>query len=47
MDRTFLISGSILAALGVILGAFGAHVLKARIEPGLLETFETGVRYQD
>ncbi|GGO18644.1 uncharacterized membrane protein YgdD (TMEM256/DUF423 family) [Deinococcus humi] len=38
--------GAILAALGVALGAFAAHGLKARLEPNLLANFETGVRYQ-
>jgi uncharacterized membrane protein YgdD (TMEM256/DUF423 family) len=31
--------------LAVVLGAFGAHTLKGRIEPELLTAFETGVRY--
>lgn len=35
-----------LAALAVILGAFGAHGLKARISPEHLQIFETGVKYQ-
>jgi uncharacterized membrane protein YgdD (TMEM256/DUF423 family) len=39
-------AGALLAALGVGLGAFGAHALEARLDPGLLATFETGVRYQ-
>ena len=32
--------------LGVALGAFGAHGLRARLAPDALATFETGVRYQ-
>lgn len=32
--------------LAVGLGAFGAHALKARLEPDMLVIFETGVRYQ-
>lgn len=32
--------------LGVALGAFGAHALKARLAPDMLAVFETGVRYQ-
>jgi uncharacterized membrane protein YgdD (TMEM256/DUF423 family) len=32
--------------LAVSFGAFGAHALKARVEPDLLAIFETGVRYQ-
>lgn len=38
--------GAILAALGVALGAFAAHGLKASVEPAMLANFETGVRYQ-
>lgn len=42
-----LLSGSILSALGVAIGAFGAHGLKALLEQNQrLETFETGVKYQ-
>lgn len=41
-----LAAGLILAALGVGLGAFGAHALKARLDPAMLANFETGVRYQ-
>ncbi|MGA1198854.1 MAG: DUF423 domain-containing protein, partial [Candidatus Latescibacterota bacterium] len=32
--------------LGVMLGAFGAHALRGKLEPRMLEVFETGVRYQ-
>lgn len=42
--RTLLIS-SILLALGVFIGAFGAHGLKSLVTPEKLVTFETGVRY--
>ena len=38
-------AGSLLAALAVILGAFGAHALKAQLPPDQLLVFETGVRY--
>jgi len=37
--------GAALAGLGVALGAFGAHGLRARVTPDLLAVFETGVRY--
>ena len=37
--------GAALAGLGVALGAFGAHGLKARVTPEQLAVFETGVRY--
>jgi len=39
-------SGAFFAALAVILGAFGAHALKARLTTEMLTVFETGVRYQ-
>ncbi len=45
MYRQALVSGSLLAALAVILGAFGAHALKALVTPDKLLVFETGVRY--
>ena len=32
--------------LGVAAGAFGAHGLQGDVAPGLLETFDTAVRYQ-
>lgn len=31
--------------VGVAAGAFGAHALRERLEPRMLEVFETGVRY--
>ncbi len=46
MDRFFFIAGSIFGFLGVALGAFAAHGLKAYMDAHLLVTFETGVRYQ-
>lgn len=46
MYRLALIVGVILAALSVVLGAFGAHALKEILQPDQLQTFETGVRYQ-
>lgn len=45
MERTFFILASILSGLAVALGAFGAHALKARLSPDMLQIFETGVRY--
>jgi uncharacterized membrane protein YgdD (TMEM256/DUF423 family) len=44
-DRQFFILGSFLSALGVAAGAFGAHGLRARVNPEMLAVFETGVRY--
>ena len=46
MDRKVFGIGSILAGLGVVFGAFGAHGLKAAVSPEMLAVFETGVRYQ-
>ena len=46
MAKTFLIIAAVLGFLGVAFGAFGAHALKDKLTPELLEAFETGVRYQ-
>ena len=46
MERKVFAAGAILAGLGVALGAFGAHGLKAVVSPEMLAVFETGVRYQ-
>lgn len=46
MPRLFLMLGSLSAAIAVAAGAFGAHALRARVEPRLLEVWETGARYQ-
>jgi uncharacterized membrane protein YgdD (TMEM256/DUF423 family) len=46
MDRTFLMVGALAGFVGVALGAFGAHGLRARLSPESLAVFETGVRYQ-
>lgn len=44
--KTFLLIGSLAGALGVALGAFGAHGLRSRLSPDMLAVFETGVRYE-
>jgi uncharacterized membrane protein YgdD (TMEM256/DUF423 family) len=41
-----LIIASIFGALSIILGAFGAHVLKKKLTSEQLTSFETGVKYQ-
>ncbi len=46
MARNFLLIGALAGFVGVALGAFGAHGLRARISPEMLAVFETGVRYQ-
>jgi uncharacterized membrane protein YgdD (TMEM256/DUF423 family) len=45
MYKPAMIAGTLFAALAVILGAFGAHALKARLPIEQLAVFETGVRY--
>jgi uncharacterized membrane protein YgdD (TMEM256/DUF423 family) len=44
--RGLLLAAALLGAAGVALGAFGAHGLRARLEPRALEIWETAVRYQ-
>jgi uncharacterized membrane protein YgdD (TMEM256/DUF423 family) len=45
MDKLFFVLGAISTGIGVALGAFGAHGLRARLAVDMLQTFETGVRY--
>lgn len=44
--RLFFAIASLLAALSVAGGAFGAHALKGTLSEQALNSFETGVRYQ-
>lgn len=44
--KLFFILGSVFAAMGVGLGAFGAHALRTMLTPEDLAIFEVGVRYQ-
>lgn len=44
--RTVLAMAGLTGALGVGLGAFGAHALATRLMPADLAIFETGARYQ-
>lgn len=46
MERLFVILGALSGAIGVGAGAFGAHALRERLEPRMLEVFETAARYQ-
>jgi uncharacterized membrane protein YgdD (TMEM256/DUF423 family) len=46
MNKSYLITACITAALAVGLGAFGAHKLKELVSPELVSSFDTGVRYQ-
>ena len=43
--KLFLILGGINAALVVMLGAFGAHGLKAKLTAEMLAVYQTGVHY--
>ncbi len=44
--QTILIWGASLAAVGVLLGAFGAHWLRPRLDAQAFEWFQTGLTYQ-
>jgi uncharacterized membrane protein YgdD (TMEM256/DUF423 family) len=45
MLKTFLMIGSLSAFLSVALGAFGAHALKSKLSPDMLNVYQTGVQY--
>ncbi|MCY4599487.1 MAG: DUF423 domain-containing protein [Acidobacteria bacterium] len=45
MAAGWFAAGAALMGLGVVLGAFGAHGLRARLEPDLIAVYETGVQY--
>lgn len=42
----YAVAASVSALIAVAAGAFGAHALRARLEPRMLEVFETATRYQ-
>jgi uncharacterized membrane protein YgdD (TMEM256/DUF423 family) len=46
MHRTYIKIATMLGALTVIMGAFGAHKLKELIGPEILSSYQTGVTYQ-
>jgi uncharacterized membrane protein YgdD (TMEM256/DUF423 family) len=46
MDRTFTAAGAVTAGLGIAAGAFGAHLLRGRLDPASLALWETAARYQ-
>ncbi len=46
MTKIFFLFGCAFSFLGVAFGAFGAHALKQRLSPEMLQIFEVGVRYQ-
>jgi len=43
--QSIVITGALFAFLGVALGAFGAHALKARLTAEMLAVYQTGVQY--
>ena len=43
--RRWITVGAVLMLLGVILGAFGTHLLAARLEPKQFASYQTGVLY--
>ncbi|MGQ8337021.1 DUF423 domain-containing protein [Sunxiuqinia sp. A32] len=45
MSKTILLIASALLALAVILGAFGAHGLKAKLAEDMMQVYKTGVEY--
>lgn len=46
MHKPFLLSGTLLGGIAVVLGAFGAHGLKKIVPAETVTTFQTGVQYQ-
>jgi uncharacterized membrane protein YgdD (TMEM256/DUF423 family) len=46
LDKGIVVTASILGALTIAIGAFGAHGLKQLVVADAISSFETGVRYQ-
>lgn len=46
MKSIFLFLGALSALMGVGMGAFGAHGLKAILTPEMMDVYQTGVTYQ-
>jgi uncharacterized membrane protein YgdD (TMEM256/DUF423 family) len=46
MTRLFFALGAVFGGLGVIAGAFGAHVLERRLPTDLMHAYEVAARYQ-
>ncbi|MEL6123693.1 MAG: DUF423 domain-containing protein, partial [Bacteroidota bacterium] len=45
MTKRYLLCGLVTLAIGVILGAFGAHGLESRLSPKYMDIYETGIFY--
>jgi uncharacterized membrane protein YgdD (TMEM256/DUF423 family) len=43
--KLFVACGAVAGALGVLLGAFGAHAMKSRLSADLLAIWQTAVQY--
>ena len=46
MSRLIILLAGINGFLAVSIGAFAAHILRDRLSPDLLNSFQTGVQYQ-
>lgn len=46
MQKGLLAAGALLGFLAVVLGAFGSHALRDRLDSATLEIYDIGVRYQ-
>jgi len=46
MNRIHATAGALSGLVAVAAGAFGAHALRGRLTPDMLQVFETGARYQ-
>lgn len=46
MNNKTVITGAVIIVIAIVLGAFGAHALKEKLDANQLNSFETGVRYQ-
>ena len=45
-SKLFILLASLMGFCSVALGAFGAHALKQKLSPEMLNIFEVGARYQ-
>ena len=46
MEKKIIILALSLGVISIILGAFAAHGLKNKLDVAMLQSFETGVKYQ-
>jgi uncharacterized membrane protein YgdD (TMEM256/DUF423 family) len=43
--QAIVTAGGLVGAVGVALGAFGAHALRGQLDPGLFAVYLTGIQY--